>query len=951
MRRLTIGWCGNSKALEAVKTGLAPYGHVIATEALDVLIEDGSQTPIAHDCETQRLSLRLGISPLSKCGLPAVQLRCYSQAQRLLAVHDIAEEPSGNGQQLCRLATRALVDWVAVLVSGFSRDPTFFSAGATANSWAEYGLQRLDALAYLHRFNRTEQPALLQASREPMIDRLQASLHAFCERPALNIAGEVLTYRQLRNRALSIQQQLRPLLEGIEAPPVVGVCLEKSVDLYASILAVLGCGAVYMPLAPDHPPLRQQAMLASAGARVLLDDGRHPLRDHFSSLDVGTVQTIITDAPLPLMQHRPSIDAPCMVLFTSGTTGQPKGVLLSQGNLAHFTAWAGDCLAMNERSRVLQFSPLSFDSSLIDIFPALIAGAQLIVPSEDQRRDPQQLVELIRQQRVSHAFLPPALLSILPLDQPLGLTHLLTGGEACEPHVIERLAGQCQLHNLYGPTEATVLATQRTLQPGDSNRNLGRSIANSQVLILDDDLQPVDEQVMGDLYIVGPGVSLGYVNVPRQVDTPFVTLTLPGGAALAAYRSGDLAMWTANGIELGGRRDDQVKIRGFRVEPQEIEQCLRSCRMFRQVAVVIDSHRRIRTFVAQPESGATLAGLQQHAQQWLPAYMQPQVWTEVRVMPQTPNGKIDRQALVTVPAPVSPATTRNVPLNPLQTQLATLWRELLDLPGAELCIDDSFFNLGGHSILLSTLLLRLREEFGRSVSLSRFFEAPTIRTLTVLMEDGALPDAPSGQMEEDAAQPLNIDMLHAERAGDPRKVIVTGANSFVGVHIVQALLASGAQQVTCLVRERPGHSAMARFTQALREYRLEHLDLRRVQVYAADISLPRLGLTCDVYEHLARSHGVLVHNAARVNHVLDYASLAKDNVEPVLECLRLCETHCKKFSISSRRCRRAAVSMRKATFLKHRPWPPCRFTSGMVTTSPSGLPSGCWGVRPSKEPG
>ncbi|WP_426136629.1 amino acid adenylation domain-containing protein [Pseudomonas sp. PWP3-1b2] len=892
MRRLTIGWSGTSHALEAIRQALAAYGHISANEALDLLIEDGSQALSAPHGQAQRLSLRVAIGPMSEYGLPSLQLRCYDRDHRVLAVQDLAEEPSGNGQHLCRGATRVLVEWVAMLVSGFSRDANAFTAEATANAWPEQGLQGLDALAYLHRFNHTAQPALLQAAQVPVIERLQASLQTFAGRPALNIAGRVVTYRQLQVRAQSIGMRLRPLLESIEAPPVVGVCLEKSIDLYASILAVLGCGAVYLPLAPDHPPQRQRTLMASIGASVLLDDGRHPLRDQFVTLNVGAVEPENTDTPL--MQHRPESDAPCLALFTSGTTGEPKGVLLSQGNLAHFAAWAGDCMALNEQSRVLQFSPVSFDSSLIDIFPALIAGAELIVPSEDQRRDPRQLVELIRQRRVSHAFLPPALLSILPLDQPLGLAHLLTGGDACEPYVIERLAGECQLHNLYGPTETTVLITHRTVQRGDSNRNVGRPIANSQVLILDDDMQPVDEQVMGDLYIVGPGVSLGYVNAPQPFDNPFVELMLPGGQRVQAYRSGDLARWTPDGIELGGRRDEQVKIRGFRVEPQEIEKCLRSSRLFRQVAVVVDDDRRVLSFVAQPEPGATLAGLQVHAQQWLPTYMHPQGWTELPCMPLTHNGKVDRRALLAIPARATPGIASSAALTPLQTQVVRLWGELLGLPDVDLGIDDSFFNLGGHSILLSTLLLRVREQFGRSLPLSRFFEVPTIRTLCVLMEDGALPDMPSARMEHDATQPLNLDMLHEARAGDPGRVIVTGANSFVGVHIVEALLAGGAQQVTCLVRERPGHSAMARFTQALQEYRLEYLDLSRVQVYAADISLPRLGLTCDVYDHLARSHGVLVHNAARVNHVMDYASLARDNVEPVLECLRLCETHCKK---------------------------------------------------------
>lgn len=893
MRRLKIGWSGAGSALGAIRQAVEEYGHLSCEDTFDLLIEDGSQPLAANVDHPARLSLRVGIGPVTDCGLPALQLRAYEGRGRLLAVLDIADEPSGNGQRLRRQVTRALVEWAALHVSGFSRDAGYFAMRACANEWPEQGLQALEALAFEHRFNRTAHPALLQEARVPVIERLQVSLHTFAERPALNIAGRQVSYGQLQAYAVAIQQRLHPLLKAFETPAVIGVQLDKSVELYASILAVLGCGAVYLPLGSEHPPQRHQVMLEGAGARVLLDAGQCPWRDHYISLDVSTVDPVGANITSPLMRQRPEPDAPCMTLYTSGTTGQPKGVMLSQGNLAHFTAWYRACMGVDEQSRVLQFSPLSFDSSLIDIFPALIAGAELIVPSEEQRRDPRQLLELLHRQRVTHAFVPPALLSILPLDQPLGLKHLMTGGDACEPHVIERLAGQCQFHNLYGPTEATVLVTHRTLHPTDSNRNLGRPIANSQVLILDDALQPVDEQVMGELYILGPGVSLGYVNAPQQAASAFVELIVPGSQNLRAYRSGDLAKWTAEGIVLGGRRDEQVKIRGFRVEPQEIEQCLRSSRLYRQV-VVIGRAGGILCFVAQPEPHATLSALQQHARQWLPDYMQPGCWSVLPGIPHSSNGKVDREALLALPSRPALQACVNAARTPLQVRLAQLWRELLALPVDALSIDEGFFDLGGHSILLSTLLLRVREQFGRGFALSHFIEVPTIRTLATLLEDGERPDAAYAHALRDARRESAINTLPKDCAGDPRKVIVTGANSFVGVHIVEALLAAGATDVACLVREQPGHTAMARFNQALREYRLEHLDLSRVRVFASDISLPKLGLTNDVYDTLAKDYGVLVHNAARVNHVMEYATLARDNVDPILECLRLCETHRKK---------------------------------------------------------
>ncbi|MFP3681128.1 non-ribosomal peptide synthetase [Pseudomonas sp. SIMBA_041] len=906
MRRLDILLIGQSQALTALALELEQHGHSLVRffdtldkqPSFDLLIDDASM-PFGHSGETPRLTLQLGIGGSEAGSLPSLDLLCsYNEA--LFTRVPIADEPYGNGQALRLRAVAELVDHVALLVSRFSRDAEYFlhaQPAAPAHFERVDTLVWLEHLAFVHQLNVTAQPWLLELGQIPMIERLEQRLLQSAERPALSIDGTTLSYRQLHAHSRAIQQQLQPLLDKHQGPLVVGICLPKCSALYAGILAILGSGAVYLPLEPSHPLQRQQYILSNAGAVLLLHDGQHPLAEDMPGLDISRIDLDDVDLKQPLMRQRPDRDAPCMALYTSGTTGHPKGVLLSQANLAHFTTWYADYVQLTEQSRVLQFSSLSFDSSLIDIFPTLLQGAELIVPSDDQRRDPLQLVELIRHQQLSHGFLPPALLSILPLDQLQGLDHVMTGGDVCEPYVIEQLSRQGKLYNLYGPTEATVLITARQLRPGDSNRTLGAPIANSQVLILDEEFQPVTDHTVGELYIVGPGVCLGYLNNPQQTAERYLNLSLPSGQSLRAYRTGDMAKWTSDGIELCGRRDNQVKIRGFRVEPEEIERCLRDSLLYRQVAVVIDSQRRILAFLAQPQEdwpGAAREALKAHALQFLPDYMQPGAWTELHSMPFASNGKVDRKALLAMPVNVLENTARRLPVSADEALLLEIWAELLELPASDISTDESFFNLGGHSILLSRMLLRLREEFGRSISINRFIELPTITKLATLVRGSGTEEVLSEKALADAFRELDIQPLPVSRMGDVHKVIVTGANSFVGVHIVEALLGWGATEVACLVRDGGGQSAAERFAHALRENRLEHLDLSRVRVYASDMTRPFLGLSDEVYARLDREFGALVHNAANVNHVLDYESLARDNVEPIFECLKLCEGRSKK---------------------------------------------------------
>lgn len=912
MRRLDILLAGRSLALARLREDLEQHGHslhhvssetelIAACNAMpQLLIEDGSLAlPEFRGCTY--LSLRVGSNVPNAGELPELEILYWTgsaKAQRLIDWQPVAKEGSGNGQQLRLTALDMLQEGVALHVSRFSRNPDYFrqapAVGPTRQAH-EHPLPWLEQLAYVHVFNRPDQPCLLREGATSVIERLEQSLLIHTKHPALNVDGHRISYGQLHAQALAIQQRLLPLLPASVDAPLVAICLPKSLALYASLLAVLGCGAVYLPLDPGTPAQRLRFILKDAQAAVVIHDGNFPDMDQsVPSLELGSLPA---PAALPLagmMRRKPGAHEPCIAIYTSGTTGQPKGVILSQGNLSHFQAWYSEHVGLGPGSRVLQFSTINFDASLLDMLPTWVSGAELVVPSEEQRRDPARLEALIRQQEVSHAFLPPALLSLLKLES-CGLEHLITGGDVCEPEVIERLAGRCHLHNIYGPTETTVLATTRVFAAGDNNRDLGQPIDNTRILLLDDHLSPVPQGVAGELYIAGPGVGLGYLNNPVLTNERFVRLELPDGENLRLYRTGDMARWGSDGIEICGRRDNQVKIRGFRVEPEEIEHCLRSSRLFAQVAVVIDAQRRILAFLAHPQHAGASEALRAYAAQHLPDYMRPLHYQELEQLPHTANGKVDRKALLELPVAVAGNQQRISPAGVLEQQILAIWSELLELPEEDISADDSFFNLGGHSILLSRLLLALREQFGRGIPINRFIELPTVQRLAGLLAgEISGSSAPPAQAQADAERELNLQVLPIDRLGDVHCVIVTGANSFLGVHIVQALLDWGATEVACLVRSGGGFTAAQRFAQAVEDNRIETLDWSRIRVLEADLRKPRLGLSETDYSDLDSRYGALVHNAAQVNHVLDYPALAADNVEPLFECLKLCEGRRKK---------------------------------------------------------
>ncbi|MDR8073009.1 amino acid adenylation domain-containing protein [Burkholderia cenocepacia] len=818
---------------------------------------------------------------------------------RVLADATLAFGAALNGADLADEIAACAVDLMHDVASGIARelrDPND-APRATPPGPADIVLD-LERLAGWHASNDTAAEWPCEPSLPELVSRAAAAAPDAC---ALVAADGQLTYRELVTRARQVAARIaaRPT-----APRVVAVRLDKGVALYPALVGVLGAGATCVPLDPAFPPERARTILRESGAQALVVDGvvEPALLDGFDLdvIDCGAHAKADADASpnalsgqWPLERDADRAARCAVAIYTSGSTGVPKGVMLSHRNIVQFCHWYRAHVSLDASSRVLQFSTVAFDASLLDMFPTWLAGATLVAPSEAQRRELDALAALVADARITHAFLPPALLAALPdCDWP-ALAHLVTGGDVCDPDTIARWSANRRLHNIYGPTECTVLATTGELRAGDSNRRIGRPIANARCHVLAADGRPALTGEEGELCIAGAGVGLGYLGRPdlsaeRFVADPYGT---PGATM---YRTGDIASWEPDGtLRYVGRRDAQLKIRGFRVEPGEIETAALAAGLYRQCAVVPDERKRIRLFAAKPvDAAATPDALRAVLAATLPDYMVPYDITALDVLPATPNGKIDRAALARLPVSRAGSDTRDAPRGALELRLAAMWATLLELAPDEIGRDASFFELGGHSLLVSRLMLAVKRELGGNAALARFMERPTIAALAALLTDetGERGANVPARVHDDRRLPDDVRLPAGQSAGDgPGAVLLTGANGFLGSFILSELISRTNQIVYCVVRGDDDASARRRLDEAAFVNGLGHLcGHPRVRVLRGDLGAPRLGLSDAVWQTLAAEVGAIHHNGAHVNHVYDYPYLHAENVGSTLELLRLC---------------------------------------------------------------
>ncbi|MDQ4023980.1 MAG: amino acid adenylation domain-containing protein, partial [Actinomycetota bacterium] len=530
---------------------------------------------------------------------------------------------------------------------------------------------------------------------------------------------------------------------GLGPEDLVGVVLERGIDLIVAVVGVLKAGAAYVPVDPTYPPARIELTFRAAGVAAVVTTAG------LEELGPGGVACVRIDADAAGIAARPSTDPerlarpdnPAYVIYTSGSTGTPKGVVVAHRGFANMVAAVRRDFDVKAGDRVLLFASIAFDASLFDVANALAGGATLCLGSRSTLLPGPDLFRFMRDERITVASLQPSALAALPSNDLPDLRVLMIAGEACPGDLAQQWARQRRVFNGYGPTEATIGCTWYEIpyQPAATLQSppIGRPIANAQVYVLDRDLEPVPVGVPGEIFVAGAGLARGYLRRPGVTAERFLPNPFSGTPGARMYRTVDVGRFRRDGnLEFLGRADRQVKVRGFRIELGEIETALAAHPSVREAVVdargETPSDKRLAAYYVPGDPPPSVTQLRAHLGTTLPDYMVPSAFVALDALPLLPNGKVDRAAL---PSPEAARPDLGTKFEPPRTdterKLVEIWKSVLRLD--KVGIFDNFFELGGDSILIIQIIARAAEE-GIHLTAKHMFQAQTIYDLSLLGE-------------------------------------------------------------------------------------------------------------------------------------------------------------------------------------------------------------------------
>ncbi|MEN6308023.1 MAG: amino acid adenylation domain-containing protein, partial [Anaerohalosphaeraceae bacterium] len=564
---------------------------------------------------------------------------------------------------------------------------------------------------------------------------------------AVVFEDQTLTYAQLNEQANQLAHYLRANGVGPDVP--VGVCMERSFELMVTLLGILKAGGAYVPLDPKYPPERLSHMIRETGMPAILTQQR------FQTLDFGSCRNVIAiDSQWDQISSVPQTSSPpevslkpphaAYILFTSGSTGLPKGVVVEHGAILNSFLWLQETFSLGPQDRILQKTTFTFDVSLWDLLWPLTAGAQVILASPGKHIDMDYLVEAIRSHQITVINFVPSVLELFlshpEVSQCTSLRLVLAAGEALSYPLLARFFEllNAELHNLYGPTEAAIQVTWWPCCKDNPHQivPIGKPIANTQAYILDNSLQPVPIGMPGDLYIGGVQLARGYLARPELTAERFMPDPFSSQPGARIYKTGDVCRWMEDGnIDYLGRADDQVKIRGFRIELGEIENALRTHPAVAQAAVKVHENQPglkmlAGYYVCKQRHVVSTDEIMAYLRQRLPDYMVPAGIMELDQIPLTASGKTNRKALPALEA--IHANSSSQPQTPTEQALARIWIELLGVK--DIYREDNFFHLGGHSLKAIQTVYHIQNKFKINLPVSTLFENPTLEQFAQIID-------------------------------------------------------------------------------------------------------------------------------------------------------------------------------------------------------------------------
>ncbi|CAI1759526.1 Linear gramicidin synthase subunit D [Serratia proteamaculans] len=735
---------------------------------------------------------------------------------------------------------------------------------------------------------------------QSVLDHFIQQVAYFPEKLAIVSNNKHITYRQLDDASNQLCGRLQQ--QGISPGGYVPLVALRTPELLIGMLAIIKAGASYIPIDAQYPEKRiQDIVRQSASKTIILSNLSIDFEIKDSSINPLVIDNITSGELLPFELIKPNGDATAYIIFTSGTTGSPKGVMIEHHSLLNIVLWHNQKFAMDHQSRSTLMAGIGFDVAQWEIWAALTSGGTLYLPDEETRLQPSALLNLFAHHQITHAFVPTVLVADIvnaPQPENLALRYLFTAGEKLNPVDLSRV--NYPLVDYYGPTEATIFASWNPVSCATQHApaTIGRPVADTEIFILDDKLQPVSDQQPGELYISGSCLARGYLNNPQLTAEKFITP--PHFAGKRLYRSGDRARWLPDQrIQFLGRIDDQIKIRGNRVELGEIESIMAQVAGVKAAVAIVTqpqdpANKQIVAFlVADKNAPELLERVKQRLKETLPSYFLPADYLLLERLPINANGKTDKAALLALSRPAQSTVTET--LTGRRQAIATLWRNLLGI--ASIHADDNFFDVGGHSLLAAKLVTAIDQQLGIKVYVRDIYEYPTINRLAQALDERsghALPTVdsePVRALQDDVWLPEGVTFnpdYDLRQISSPKAILLTGATGFVGAHLLAELLTTTRAELHCLVRDRHQQSPQRRLDEILARYQiaLSAEQRARIHLIPGDVAEQDFALPPERYAALSQQVDIIYHSASAVNFIQPYSYMKRDNVQGLREIIR-----------------------------------------------------------------